>query len=76
MANITNQDLASRLDLIQQSVWNTEEYAIKNLGKTEQNHSQINELKFCLEVLNEKLNKIEIEIRGLRNNETDESPYD
>ncbi len=71
MAEITNENLASRLDFVQQSVWKIEDYTIKTLGTAEKNESVLYELKFCLNLLNEKIDKIESEIRGLRSNGAD-----
>jgi len=71
MKKMTNEKTELKLDMIQQSVWKIEEYTIKTLGLTEMNRSEIKEIKFCLSLLNEKLDKIETELRGLRNNGLD-----
>jgi len=71
MKNEINKSIESRLELVQQTVWKIEEYTIKTLGLTEMHRSELNEIKFCLSLLNEKLDKIDAELRGLRTDETD-----
>ena len=66
MEKITKDKLELKLDMIQQSVWKAEDYTIKNLGITEMNRSELHEIKFCLGLLNEKLDKIDSELRGFK----------
>jgi len=68
MVEITIKDLASRLDLIQNSVWSIEEMIIKTFGSIARQQKDIEEIKSTLDLINEKLNKLDKEIRGLRNN--------
>ena len=68
MVEITIKDLASRLDLIQHSVWSIEEMIIKTFGSIARQQKDIEEIKSTLDLINEKLNKLNKEIRGLSNN--------
>ena len=68
MVEITNNDLVSRLDCIQNSVWSTEEIIIKNFGSVSIQQNDIEAIKSTLDLINEKINKLDNEIRGLRNN--------
>ncbi len=70
MEKILKEKLELKLDMIQQGVWKTEDYLIKTLGITEMNRSELHEIKFCLGLLNEKIDKIDAELRGLRSNGT------
>ena len=68
MVEITNKDLASRLDLIQNSVWSIEEIIMKNFGSIAKQLKDIEGIESALDLINEKLNKLDKEFRGLRNN--------
>lgn len=61
------ENFTSRLDLIQQSNWNIEEGVIKNQGNIEKQNATLSEIKSILELINGKLDKIDLEIRALRN---------
>ena len=71
MEKISKEKIGLKLDMIQQSVWKTEDYTIKTLGLAEMNRSELQEIKFCLGLLNEKIDKIDSELRGLRENGSD-----
>lgn len=62
------QKLESKIDMIQQSAWKTEDYIIKTLGMTEMNRSEIQEVKLSLSLINSKIESIETELRGIRQN--------
>lgn len=68
MVEITNKDLASRLDLIQNSVWSIEEIIMKNFGSIAKQLKDIEGIESALDLINEKLKKLDKEFRGLRNN--------
>lgn len=68
MVEITNKDLASRLDLIQNSVWSIEEMIIKTFGSIARQLKDIEGIESALDLINEKLKKLDKEFRGLRNN--------
>ena len=62
------QKIESKIDMIQQSVWKTEDYVIKALGVTEMNRAELQEIKFGLSLINSKIESIETELRGIRQN--------
>lgn len=68
MAEITNNDLASRLDYIQNSIWSTEEIIINYFKSIPKQQNDLEAIKSALDLINDKLNKLDKEIRGLRNN--------
>ncbi len=68
MVEITNKDLASRLDLIQNSVWSIEEMIMKTFGSIARQLKDIEGIESALDLINEKLKKLDKEFRGLRNN--------
>ncbi len=68
MAEMTIEDLAARLDLIQQAIWSTEDRVIKNLASVARQRADVDEIKSSLEIMHQKIDKLDAEIRGLRNN--------
>lgn len=68
MAEMTLEDLAARLDLLQQAIWSTEDRIIKNLASTAKQRADVDEIKSSLELMHQKIDKLDAEIRGLRNN--------
>ncbi len=68
MAEMTLEDLASRLDLIQQAIWSTEDRVIKNLAIIARQRAEVDEIKSSLEIVHQKIDKLDAEIRGMRNN--------
>ena len=68
MAEMTIGDLAARLDLIQQAIWSTEDRVIKNLASVARQRADVDEIKSSLEIVHQKIDKLDAEIRGLRNN--------
>ena len=68
MAEMTLEDLAARLDLIQQAVWSTEDRVIKNLASVARQRADVDEIKSSLELVHQKIDKLDAEIRGMRNN--------
>lgn len=70
MKEKSNKDLALRIELVQESIWKVEDYVIKNLGIVEKTKAEISELTHSLDLINEKLDQIEKELRGLRTNGT------
>jgi len=68
MAEMTLEDLAARLDLIQQAIWSTEDRVIKNLASVARQRADVDEIKSSLEIMHQKIDKLDAEIRGLRNN--------
>jgi len=71
MAEITIKDLMSKLDYVQHSIWSTEEIILKYSGSVAKQQKDIEEIKSTLDLINEKLNKLDKEISGLRNNSRD-----
>lgn len=68
MAEISIRDLMSKLDYVQHSVWTTEEIILKYSGSVAKQQKDVEEIKSTLDLINEKLNKLDKEISGLRNN--------
>ena len=68
MSEMTLEDLAARLDLIQQAVWSSEDRVIKNLAITAKQSADVDEIKSSLELVHQKIDKLDMEIRALRNN--------
>lgn len=71
MKKRSTEKLELKLDMIQQSVWKNEDYLIKTLGVTEMNRSEIQEIKSSLSLINDKIDIIDNELRGLRENGKD-----
>ena len=76
MPEITHEDLASRLDLVQQSVWSTEDRVIRANAFVAKQQVDIDEIKSSLELINQKLDKLDKEVRGLRNGEHENGSFD
>ena len=76
MPEITHEDLASRLDLIQQSIWNTEDRVIRANASVAKQQVDIDEGRSSLELINQKLDKLDKEVRGLRNGDYENGSYD
>lgn len=72
MAEITNVDLASRLDLLQHNIWNIEERAIRICAMLSKNQADTEEVLDSQKLLSEKLDRLDAEIRGLRNHNADD----
>lgn len=68
MADMTLEDLAARLDLLQQAIWSTEDRVIKNLASVAKQRADVDEIKSSLEIVHQKIDKLDAEVRGLRNN--------
>ncbi len=68
MTEITLEDLAARLDLVQQAIWSTEDRIIRNFANTAKQRADIEEIKSSLELVHQRIEKLDAEIRGLRNN--------
>jgi len=68
MSEMTLEDLAARLDLIQQAIWSTEDRVIKNLASVARQRADVDEIKSSLEIVHQKIDKLDAEIRGMRNN--------
>ena len=66
MPEITLENLVSRLDLLQHNIWKIEERAMRIIAMLSKNQADMEELKASQEVLGEKCDKIETEVRGLR----------
>ena len=71
MAEITNEDLASRLDLLQHNIWNIEERAIRIGAMLSKDQVHMEEVIDSQKLLSEKLDRLDAEIRGLRNHNAD-----
>ena len=68
MTEITLEDLAARLDLVQQAIWSTEDRIIRNFANTAKQQADVDEIKSSLERMHQKIEKLDDEIRGLRYN--------
>ena len=75
MPEITHEDLASRLDLVQQSVWSTEERVIRAHASVAKQQVDIDEIKASLELINQKLDKLDKELRALRNGDHENGSF-
>jgi len=60
------KDVMSRMDIIQQGIWNTEEKVIRNLANHAKQKTVINEVQSKINLILQKIDKIDLEIRGLR----------
>ena len=67
MTEMNYEELVSRLDLLQHNVWKIEEKATGTVAMLSKTHADMEELKASQEVLGEKLDKLDAEIRALRN---------
>ena len=76
MPEITHEDLASRLDLVQQSVWSTEERVIRAHASVAKQQVNVDEIKASLELINQKLDKLDKELRALRNGDHENGSFD
>ena len=76
MPEITHEDLASRLDLVQQSVWSTEERVIRAHASVAKQQVDIDEIKASLELIHQKLDKFDKELRALRNGDHENGSFD
>ena len=76
MPEITHEDLASRLDLVQQSVWSTEERVIRAHASVAKQQVDADEIKASLELVNQKLDKLDKELRALRNGDHENGSFD
>ena len=72
MAEITNEDLASRLDLLQHNIWNIEERTIRICAMLSKDQVHMEEVIDSQKLLSEKLDRLDAEIRGLRNHNADD----
>jgi len=68
MIKNTISELAVKLDRVQQGIWIIEEGVVKNLGSIAKQKADIDEIKSLLDIVNEKLDKLDIEISVLRSN--------
>ena len=68
MDRITIGDLSLKLDQIQHSVWSIEEEVVKIFGAIARQKADLNEIKSILDLVNGKIDKIDLEITGLRSN--------
>ena len=66
MAEITHEDLASRLDLLQHNIWNIEDRAIRVCAMLSKNQADMEEVIDSQKLLSEKLDRLDAEIRALR----------
>ena len=75
MPEITHEDLVSRIDLVQQSVWITEDRVIRATTGVAKQQVDIDEIKCSLELINQKLDKIDKEVRALRSDGDNDNGY-
>ncbi len=68
MPEITHEDITSKLDIVLQSIWSTEDRVIKNLASVARQRADVDEIKSSLEIVHQKIDKLDAEIRGMRNN--------
>jgi len=68
MSKLNFEDLAARLDLIQQSLWSIEEKVVVENATIGKQQVEMNATKSSMDLVHEKLDKIEAEMRALRNN--------
>ena len=76
MPEITHEDIVSRLDLVQQSVWSTEERVIRANACVAKQQVDVDEIKSSLELINQKLDKLDKEVRALRNGDHENGSFD
>ena len=69
MSEITIEDLAARLDLIQRTAWSTDERAIRNLESIARQEVGIREIKATLDIISEKLDELDKELKELNKTE-------
>ena len=66
MEKKSNANLTSRLDLIQEKIWNVEEELTKNFEVIKEQQSEIKSMKTNIKLMVDKLNKLEKVIREFR----------
>ena len=76
MPEITHEEIVSRLDLVQQSVWITEDRVIRANASVAKQQVDIDEIKSSLELINQKLDKLDKEVRALRNGDQENGSFD
>jgi|GEM_PF-6955733 len=70
MVEKTLRDLISRMDLIQEGIWKTEEQVVQNLANVAKLRGDINAMQSKINLIIQILNKIDLELRGLKHNGT------
>ena len=68
MTNTTLIDVIGKLDLVQQSIWSMEEKLIESAATKSKLDTNFEQLKSTLELLGEKIDNLDAEMRSLRNN--------
>ena len=70
MVEKTLRELVSRMDLIQQGIWKTEEQVIQNVANVARLRGEINAMQSKINLIIQMLNKLDLELRGLKHNGT------
>jgi uncharacterized coiled-coil DUF342 family protein len=68
MTNTTLLDVIGKLDLVQQSIWSMEEKLIESAATRSKLNANFDQLKSSLELVSEKIDNLDAEMRSLRNN--------
>jgi len=62
------RNIEVKLDMIQQSNWSIEEKIITQAGNLEKSSADINEMKSNLCLINDKIDRLDLELKALRYN--------
>ena len=68
MKKNTLDDIITRTDLLQNGIWNIEENNSKNYMKIFKLSAELQEIKSIVNLCNSKLDKLILELEGLRRN--------
>ena len=62
------KNIEVKLDMIQQSNWSIEEQVISQVGNLEKSSVEINRMKSTLCLINDKIDRLDLELKALRYN--------
>lgn len=62
------RNIEFKIDMIQQSNWSIEEKIITQAGNLEKSSVDINEMKSTLCLINDKIDRLDLELKALRYN--------
>jgi len=68
MEDFKLKNIEVKLDMIQQSNWSIEEQVIAQVGNLEKSSVEINRMKSTLCLINDKIDRLDLELKALRYN--------
>jgi len=69
MEDFKLKNIEVKLDMIQQSNWSIEEQVIAQVGNLEKSSVEINRMKSTLCLINDKIDRLDLELKALSYNE-------